>query len=131
MASYLTARKRAENLGSSGKGTEHFWLMEVTSIALAILTPFFVFTFGSILGRPYPEVLAALSNPFVAILFALYLLVGLYHFRHGVQVVLEDYAHGTSRRMMIIAAICITYAILAAGLFAVGRIAFAVVPLAL
>ena len=67
----------------------------------------------------------------MAILFALYLLVGLYHFRHGVQVVLEDYAHGTSRRMMIIAAICITYAILAAGLFAVGRIAFAVVPLAL
>ena len=123
MASYLTARKRAENLGSSGKGTEHFWLMEVTSIALAVLTPFFIFTFGSILGRPYEEVLAALSNPFVAILLALYLLVGLYHFRHGVQVVLEDYAHGTPRRLMIIAAICATYAILAVGLFAVARLA--------
>ncbi|TNC70369.1 succinate dehydrogenase, hydrophobic membrane anchor protein [Rubellimicrobium roseum] len=122
-SSYVTSRKMAENLGASGDGTHHFWLMEVTSIALVILVPLFVFTFGSILGRPYPEVVAALAHPFPALVIALTLLVGLFHFRHGVQVVLEDYAHGTPRRMMIVAAICATYAILAVGLFAVARIA--------
>ena len=59
----------------------------------------------------------------VALVIGLTLLVGLVHFRHGVQVVLEDYAHGTPRRLMIIAAICVTYAILAVGLFAVARLA--------
>jgi succinate dehydrogenase / fumarate reductase membrane anchor subunit len=124
MASYTTARKRAENLGASGAGTEHHWHNTVTSLALAVLVPVFVFTFGSILGRPYEDVLRALSNPFVALVIGLTLLVGLVHFRHGVQVVLEDYAHGTPRRLMIIAAICATYAILAAGLLAVARLAF-------
>lgn len=124
MASYTTARKRAENLGASGDGTHHHWTNIVTSVALVVLIPLFVFTFGAILGRPYEEVLRALSNPFVALLFGLTLLVGLVHFRHGVQVVLEDYAHGTPRRLMIIAAICATYAILAAGLLAVARLAF-------
>ena len=123
MASYTTARKRAENLGASGAGTEHHWHDIVTSLALVVLVPLFVFTFGSILGRPYEEVVVALANPFVAILFALTLLVGLYHFRLGVQVVLEDYAHGTPRRAMVIAAVCLTYLILAVGLFAVARIA--------
>lgn len=121
--SYVTSRKLAENLGASGDGTHHHWHNVVSSVALVVLVPLFVFTFGSILGRPYEEVLTALANPFVAILFALTLLVGLYHFRLGVQVVLEDYAHGTPRRLMIIAAICLTYAILAIGLFAVARIA--------
>jgi succinate dehydrogenase / fumarate reductase membrane anchor subunit len=123
MASYTTARKRAENLGSSGAGTDHHWNNIVTSIALLVLVPVFVFTFGFILGRPYEEVVVALGNPFVAIVIGLTLLVGLVHFRHGVQVVLEDYSHGTPRRVMIIAAICVTYAILAVGLFAVARLA--------
>ena len=123
MASYTTARKRAENLGSSGAGTEHHWNNIVTSIALVVLVPLFVFTLGPILGRPYDEVIVALAHPFVALVIGLTLLVGLVHFRHGVQVVLEDYAHGTPRRVMIIAAICVTYAILAVGLFAVARIA--------
>jgi succinate dehydrogenase / fumarate reductase membrane anchor subunit len=121
--SYITARKRAENLGASGDGTQHHWHNIVSSIALVVLVPLFVFTFGSVLGRPYEEALAALANPFVALVIALTLLVGLYHFRLGVQVVLEDYAHGTPRRLMIIAAICLTYVILATGLFAVARIA--------
>jgi succinate dehydrogenase / fumarate reductase membrane anchor subunit len=123
MASFTTARKRAENLGASGAGTDHHWNNIVTSIALLVLVPLFVFTFGSILGRPYEEALEALANPFVALVIGLTLLVGLVHFRHGVQVVLEDYAHGTPRRLMIIAAICATYAILAVGLFAVARLA--------
>jgi succinate dehydrogenase / fumarate reductase membrane anchor subunit len=32
--SYLTDRKRATGTGSAKTGTEHFWLMKVSSVAL-------------------------------------------------------------------------------------------------
>jgi succinate dehydrogenase / fumarate reductase membrane anchor subunit len=121
--SYLTPRKRARALGASGGGTEHHWQTMVTSIALVVLIPVFVFTFGVILGRPYEEAVAALSRPFPAIVIGLTLLVSLIHFRNGVQVVLEDYAHGLARKAMVIAAVCVTYGLLAIGLFAVARLA--------
>ncbi len=61
---YLTSRKRAEGLGSAHGGTEHFWHMQVSSVALAVLVPLFVFTFGSILGGTYDEVVAYFARPF-------------------------------------------------------------------
>ena len=121
--SYLTPRKRARALGSAHEGTTHHWHTLVTSVMLLGLIPTFVFTFGSILGRPYDEVLLALGRPFPALVIGLTLLVSLVHFRNGVQVVLEDYAHGFARKAMVIAAVCVTYTILAAGLFAVARLA--------
>ena len=121
--SFLTPRKRARALGASGGGTEHHWMTMVTSTALLVLIPAFVFTFGAILGRPYEEAVAALSRPFPAIVIGLTLLVSLLHFRNGVQVVLEDYAHGLPRKAMVIAAVCLTYGLLAIGLFAVARLA--------
>lgn len=47
---YLTDRKRAMGMGSAKSGTAHFWAMKVSSVALLILIPLFVFTFGSALG---------------------------------------------------------------------------------
>lgn len=123
MARYLTARKRAENLGASREGTHHHWHMIVTSIMLVGLVPAFVFTFGSILGLPYEEARAALSRPFPALVIGLTLLVGLIHFRGGFQVVLEDYAHGLPRKALVVAMVCATYTVLAVGLFAVARLA--------
>ena len=43
---YLTDRKRAIGLGSAKSGTAHFWAMKVSSVALLILVPLFIFTFG-------------------------------------------------------------------------------------
>lgn len=122
--SYLTPRKRAEALGSAKDGTWHHWNTIVSSVALLVLVPLFVFTIGPILGRPYPEAVASLSRPFVAIVVGLTLLVGLLHFRQGVQVVLEDYAKGATRKGLVIAAVCLTYALLAIGLLAVARLSF-------
>ncbi len=124
MARFITARKRAENLGAAREGTHHHWRMIITSTMLVGLVPLFVFTFGPILGLPYEEARAALERPFPALVVGLTLLVGLVHFRGGMQVVLEDYAHGLPRKALVIALVCATYAVLAIGLFAVARIAF-------
>ena len=120
---YLTDRKRATGLGSAKTGTEHFWSMTVSSVALLILVPLFVFTFGPMLGEPHDAVLAHFARPFPAIVAALTLAVGFMHFKNGVQVLIEDYTHGLTRKVLIIATICLSYGAAATGLFALARIA--------
>lgn len=120
---YMTDRKRAAGLGSAHQGTEHHWRMTVTSVALLILIPLFVFTFGAALGRPYEEVLVYYARPFPAIVAALTIVVALVHFRGGVQTLIEDYADGLARKGLIVAMICVSYAAAAAGLFAIARLA--------
>ncbi|SFP32827.1 succinate dehydrogenase, hydrophobic membrane anchor protein [Tranquillimonas alkanivorans] len=120
---YMTARKRATGMGSAKTGTSHFWNMTISSVALLVLVPLFVFTFGPMLGEPYPEVVAYFSRPFPAIVAALTLLVGFVHFKNGAQVMIEDYVQGLARKISIIAVICISYAAAATGLFAIARLA--------
>lgn len=120
---YLTDRKRAVGLGSAKSGTEHFWNMQVSAVALAILVPLFIFTFGCILGSSYEEVTAYYSRPFPAIVAGLTLVVGFTHFKNGAQVMIEDYAHGMTRKTLIIGTICLSYACMATGLFALIKLA--------
>ncbi|RVT82768.1 succinate dehydrogenase, hydrophobic membrane anchor protein [Rhodobacteraceae bacterium CCMM004] len=120
---FMTARKRAAGLGSAKSGTEHFWNMTVSSVALVILVPLFVFTFGPILGAPYEEVAAYYGRPFPAIVAALTLAVGWMHFKGGVQVLIEDYTDGLTRKALIIGTICLSYAAAAVGVFALVRLA--------
>lgn len=120
---FMTDRKRAVGLGSAGSGVAHFWAMKVTSVALLILIPFFVCTFGGILGAPYEEALAYMARPFPAIVAALTLIVGMKHFRDGVQVLIEDYVHGGTQKYAIILMACVSYGLMAIGVFAIARIA--------
>ncbi len=120
---YLTDRKRAEGLGSAKSGTEHFWQMQVSSVALVLLIPLFVFTFGRILGGSHAEVVAYFARPFPAVVAALTIVVGFVHFKNGAQVMIEDYAQGMARRVAIIAVTCVSYACIATGLFALIRLA--------
>jgi|SRR6056297_2612527 len=120
---YLTDRKRAEGLGSANSGVHHFWAMKLTSVGLLFLIPVFIFMFGSMLGRPHAEVVAYFARPFPALVAALTMIVGFKHFRDGVQVLLEDYVHGTARTVWIILLTCVSYGAMAAGLFAIAKIA--------
>ena len=120
---YLTDRKRAMGLGSAKTGTAHFWAMKVSSFALLFLIPLFVFTFGPMLGEPHAEVTAYFARPFPAIVAALTIVVTFMHFKDGVQVLIEDYVHGTMQKVLILAMICLSYAAAATGLFAIARLA--------
>ncbi len=120
---YLTDRKRAVGLGSAKSGVHHFWTMKVTSVALLILIPLFIFTFGPMLGQPHAEVVAYFARPFPAIVAALTLIVGFKHFSDGVQVLIEDYVHGAKQKYAIILMACLSYAAMVTGLFAIAKIA--------
>ena len=120
---YLTDRKRAVGLGSAKDGVHHFWAMKLSSVALLILVPLFIFTFGPMLGEPHDAVLAYFARPFPAIVAALTIVVGFKHFRDGAQVMIEDYVHGTMEKITIILITCLSYGAMATGLFAIAKIA--------
>jgi succinate dehydrogenase / fumarate reductase membrane anchor subunit len=120
---FMTDRKRVIGLGSAKSGTDHFWKTTVTAVALLIITPMFLFSFGPLLGEPYADVQAALARPFPAVSAALMLIVGFYHFRLGIQIVIEDYMQGLARKVAIIVSACISYGLMALGLVSLAPIA--------
>ena len=120
---YLTDRKRATGLGSAKSGTEHHWSMTVSSGALLVLIPLFIFTFGPMLGASHEEVTAYFARPFPAVIAALTIIVTFKHFAGGVQALIEDYVHGLSQKIAIVAMTCVSYAAMAVGLYAIVRLA--------
>ena len=120
---YLTDRKRATGMGSAKSGTAHFWAMKVSSVALLILIPLFVFTFGTIVGEDYATVTAYFAHPFPALIASLTLIGGFEHFQSGAQVLIEDYVHGLAQKITIILIKCISYGLMAMGLFAIAKLA--------
>jgi succinate dehydrogenase / fumarate reductase membrane anchor subunit len=120
---YLTDRKRAVGSGSGSEGTHHHWKMMVSSICLAVIAPFFIFTFGAGLGSSYEEAQAFLSRPFVVLVLALGLIVGLNHFRMEIDEAVEDYVHGIAGKLTLIAVSAVTYLLMAVGLFALLKLA--------
>ncbi|MGB3243631.1 MAG: succinate dehydrogenase, hydrophobic membrane anchor protein [Sulfitobacter sp.] len=120
---FLTDRKRAVGLGSAKSGTAHHWSMTISSVALLILIPLFVFTFGAALGGSYEDILAYYARPWPAIIAALTLVVGFKHFNDGVQVLIEDYVHGIAQKISIILMTCLSYGAAAVGVFAIAKLA--------
>ncbi|SIO40963.1 succinate dehydrogenase subunit D [Rhodovulum sp. ES.010] len=120
---YITDYKRAVGLGAAKAGTEHHWFMIVSGVALVVLVAAFVLIFGSALGSSHEEVVATFSRPFPALVALLTIWVGMLHFRKGAQTAIEDYSRGVTQKALLIVNICLSYTIMAAGLYAVIRIA--------
>jgi succinate dehydrogenase / fumarate reductase membrane anchor subunit len=123
--SYLTDGKRVSYLGSARGGTSQHWAMTISSAALVVLIPLFLLTFGRILGAPWIEVVAYYQRPFPALVAILTFAVTGYHFRQGVQVLITDYTRGLTRKIAIVAAVCVAY-----GLAAIGTVAVVLLALA-
>ncbi len=120
---YRTDRKRVAGLGSARSGTAQHWTMTLTSVALLVLTPFFLGVIGPALGAEHAVVVARLGQPLPALIVAAYLVVGMHHLRFGVQVLIEDYVQGTARKVAIIATTLLCYGLAAGGLVALAQIA--------
>ena len=120
---YLTARKRAEGKGASHTGTHHHWSMTLSSVGLAFLVPAWLYIFGKTLGQGREGVIDTFSHPFPAIISALVLVIGMRHFAMGATMMIEDYARGTARKMLVIFVVSLAWMIGATGIFALLKIA--------
>lgn len=120
---FMTDRKRVIGLGTAKSGTDHFWKTTVTAVGLLFIVPLFLFTFGPLIGAPYEEVQATLSRPVPAFATGMMLVGTMYHFRLGIQVVIEDYVKGRARKVAIVLMACLSYGLMALGLVSLAQIA--------
>jgi succinate dehydrogenase / fumarate reductase, membrane anchor subunit len=121
---YLTDRKRATGLGSARSGTGHFWEQRVSSIALLILMPLFLFPLAYNMGDSYEAVRAAYGHPINAIVAVAFMLTAFLHFFQGIQVVIEDYVHGRWELVLIIAMRLLSASFALIGTIAILKIFF-------
>ena len=103
-------------------GTSHFRAMEISSMVLVLLIPLFLFTIAPIVGEKREIILAKLEQPIYALIVALTFTVGLLHFKSGVQVLIEDYVHGSMSKVWINITIALSYLLIGLTLFALTKI---------
>ncbi len=95
-SSLRTEISRVRYLGPNrATGTKHALLLRLTAAALMPLTILFAILVVSLVGRDYQSVVNLFAHRVgpgtIALLFVL---VGIYHMKTGMETIIEDYAHG-------------------------------------
>jgi succinate dehydrogenase / fumarate reductase membrane anchor subunit len=117
---------KVRGLGSAKSGTEHFWKVRTTSVALVPLLLFYVVFLILYAGKPYADVVGALSNPFIATINALTIIASIVHMKLGMEEIIQDYIHSEILKVSVL--ILNSFFSLVVGglcLFAALKIAFA------
>lgn len=116
---------RAVGLGSAKEGVDHWWAQRVSAVALIPLGLWFVASLIALAGADHARVVAWLHGTLAALLTMLMVAAVFYHAALGIQVVIEDYVHSDWAKIpAIVATKLLCFALAAAGIFAVLRIAF-------
>lgn len=84
---------RARGLGSAKAGYGHWAAQRLTAIALALLTPWFLWLSFGLMGAEHATAMALVGAPLNASLLLAWVVALLWHAQLGVQMVIEDYVH--------------------------------------
>lgn len=120
-----TGLGRVRGLGSAKAGAHHWWLQRVTAMGNVLLVSWFVVSLVRLPVLDHAGVTTWLSSPWAAVPMALFIVNAFWHFRLGLQVVIEDYVHGGMRIVALALAHAWTFGAGAFALFSVLKIAFA------
>ena len=115
---------RVRGLGSAHEGVHHWWHQRLTAGSNLFLMLWFLFSLARLSGYDYAAVHAWLQSPWAAIPMMLLIVSVFYHFRLGLQVVIEDYQHGQNRVIAMVLLNLFTAATAAVAIFAIAHVAF-------
>jgi succinate dehydrogenase / fumarate reductase membrane anchor subunit len=121
--SMRTPLGRVRNLGASHSGTTDFWRQRITAVAMALLMVPVVVVVMMLLGRNQAGAAQILGSPVVAIILLLFIVASSWHMRIGLQVVIEDYVHQeTVKLVAIMANYFFSFAVALASIYAILKL---------
>lgn len=101
-----TPLKIAKGHGSAKSGTGHFINQRFTGMMLVPLVFLFMcFLMTLVTAHSYAEIADKLANPFWATSLIAFILVGFYHGALGMQVIIEDYVHNDTQKILLLVAL--------------------------
>ena len=116
---------RARGLGSAKTGTHHWWMQRVTAGSNIALMLWFIVSLLRLPSLDHATVVTWLSSPLAAVPMILLVASVFWHFRLGLQVVIEDYQHDYSRVALLILLNFFAIGTAALAIFSILKIAFA------
>lgn len=102
--SMRTPLGRVRNLGAAHSGTGDFWRQRMTAVAMTLLIVPVVVVVIMLLGRNQAGAAQILGSLPIAVLMLLFVIASCWHMKIGMQVVIEDYVHSESLKLVAIMA---------------------------
>ena len=115
---------RVRGLGSAKSGTHHWWMQRLTAGGNILLLLWFVVSLLRLPSFDHKMVVQWIHSPLVAVPLLLIVANTFWHFRLGLQVVIEDYQHNESRVVALVLLNFYTVAAAVLAAFAILKIAF-------
>lgn len=119
-----TSIGRVRGLGSAKEGTHHWWQQRLTAGSNLVLMLWFVISIALLPAYDYATISGWLASPWAAVPMVLLIFSTFYHFRLGLQVVIEDYQHDETRVVLLVLLNYFTIAVGTLAIFSILKVAF-------
>ena len=124
-----TGLGRVRGLGSAKHGGAHWVLHRMTAVGNLLLMPWLLISLVRLPTYDFTTVTAWLAQPMAAVPMMLLVISVFWHFRIGLQVVIEDYVHEDGLKFASLTALTFyTLGADAFALFAIAKIALTGTP---
>lgn len=115
---------RVRGLGSAKEGTHHWWYQRLTAGSNLMLMSWLMISLARMGSYDYGSMHTWLSSAWAAVPMALLVISVFYHFRLGLQVVIEDYQHDETRVVLLVLLNFFTIGLGGIALFSILKLAF-------
>ena len=119
-----TSIGRVRGLGAAKEGAHHWWRQRLTAGGNIALMAWLLLSLARLGSYDFAGAHLWLASPWVAVPMALLVLNVFYHFRLGLQVVIEDYQHDETRVVLMVLLNLFVLTLGATGLFSILKVAF-------
>ena len=115
---------RVRGLGSAHHGVQHWWHQRLTAGGNLFLMTWLMASIARMPAYDYGSIHSWLRSSWVAVPMLLLIVSVFYHFRLGLQVLIEDYQQDQARVAAMILLNVFTFATAATAIFAILKVAF-------